>query len=437
MPASGRVRGLGVFGALVTIAVAGCASDDGPVPSIAERGTPPDALARCQAGPAVEAQASLEVEALAEGLETPWALAGLPDGRILVTERPGRVRVLTDQGLDPEPWLDLRDTLEGGGGEGGLMGIVAAPELGGPAVYLMRSLDRREREPRWRSIGRSLLLRAGFDLVPHRVSEVLLVREVEGHARVVGSVIEKIPSGLLHAGGALALVPGPELLVSIGDGALPATAQDPRDARGSIVRVVLDGASGLPPGGALDGSGVLPLLASGVRNSQGIAPLPDGGGVLFIDHGPSGLEVEGGRRAKDELNRVALDASDPVNFGWPIEAGIHEEPRFTPPLVEWPPSPEGFALAPAGLALVEAPGYPELLLAAVSGLRGRTLRLVELDRAGTPRCEVELLDATWGRLRAVAPHPGGGLLVGTSNRDGRGAPREGDDRILHLRWYDS
>jgi glucose/arabinose dehydrogenase len=400
---------------------------------VADRGTPPPELARCESGPMATAPVDLRVEELARELEVVWSFAPLPDGRVLIAERPGRIRVFGPEGLEAEPWAELtvsdRD-------EGGLMGMAVAPDFADTGhLYVMYSLDQRDAESPVRSNLRRIGMRLGIVEIPHRITRVVRLSEVEGGGGDPRVVLDRIPSGLLHAGGALAIAPGPELLVSVGDAAVPPTAQDPDDPRGAILRVRLDPATGLPPGGAREGTDPLTPLAIGLRNSQGMALLPDGSGVLLIDHGPTGLAQEARRSAKDELNLVPLDADGPSNFGWPIEAGIHEEPRFVPPLVEWSP-----AVAPGGMALLPDPDDPGRIQVAVAGLRGRTLRLVELVRdegaaqGWRATCQVELLDAEWGRLRALAPHPEGGLLVGTSNRDGRGAPRDGDDRVLHLRW---
>ena len=239
------------------------------------------------------------------------------------------------------------------------------------------------------------------------------------------------------------MLPGGDLLISHGDAGIPPVSQVATDLRGKLFQLPLDPATGLPP------RRVEPeVTAMGVRNSQGVAVMPDSVSLLFIDHGPTGLIPEDRRQAKDELNLLPLNgvtaggaagqaagAPGPENFGWPVEAGIHEEPIHTPPVVEWSP-----AVAPAGLAVMPVPGRDGRAWAFVTGLRGENLLRVELARdpddtpSWSPICQVELLDGEFGRLRAVAIHPDGGVLVGTSNRDGRGRARGGDDRLLHLRW---
>ncbi len=405
---------------------------------------PPDPLPTCPVdGEGVAAPEALEIREVAGGLEVPWALAPTPDGRVLVTERPGRIRVLGPDGLDPEPWmtLDVSDR-----DEGGLMGIALArdfPDTG--YAYAMISVDQRDREGWLSTQLRRVQLRLGLDVAPHRIAQVLRVTEVEGRGTDPQVILEGIPSGLLHAGGALAVLPDGDLLVAHGDAGVPPVSQEPDDLRGKLFRLPLDPATGLPPHRTEPR-----VTALGVRNSQGMAVMPDSASLLFIDHGPSGLIPEDRREAKDELNLLSLNGAEASgtsvdggwvsgagaeNFGWPVEAGIHQEPIHTPPLVEWSP-----AVAPAGLAVTPVPGREDRAWAFVTGLRGEALLRVELHRdpddtsQWSPICEVQLLGSDFGRLRAVAAHPAGGIVVGTSNRDGRGRARDGDDRLLHLKW---
>ena len=420
--------------------LAGCAEGEPEPLPVAERGTPPAPLATCPVEDEVTAApVDLEIREVAGGLEVPWALAPTPDGRVLVTERPGRIRVLSPDGLDPEPWMTLEVSDRD---EGGLMGIALAPDFAATGhAYVMISVDQRDGEGWFSTQLRRVQLRLGLDVAPHRIAQVLRVTEVEGRGTDPRVILEGVPSGLLHAGGALAMLPGGDLLISHGDAGIPPIAQVPDDLRGKLFRVPLDPTTGLPS--RRTGPEV---KAVGVRNSQGVAVMPDSASVLFIDHGPSGLVPEDRRQAKDELNLLPLNgttfggavgqaagAPGPGNFGWPVEAGIHEEPIHTPPIVEWSP-----AVAPAGLTVMPVPGRDDRAWAFVTGLRGETLLRVELarDLADTPSwspiCQVELLDGEFGRLRAVTIHPDGGILVGTSNRDGRGRARNGDDRLLHL-----
>ena len=368
-----------------------------------------------------------DVEELAGGLETPWGLAQAPDGRIFVTERPGRIRVVGEEGLDPEPWATL-DTHEEG--ELGLMGIVLSPEFADDgALYVMGHFlaDSEQALPSWITpvVRRVRARLRRHDEGTRFVSHIYRVsRSPDGeiqHRRVVSS----IPAGQIHGGGALAFDPSGALVYSVGDAQMPWSAQDPQRVPGKILRRgSLSGDPGDPPR--------LPdeIVAFGIRNSQGIAVHEASGTVLFVDHGPTGLVPEARRLHRDELNVLRESG----NYGWPVESGAVEESRFLDPVVDWTP-----AVAPAGLAISQG-GEPDPLriVAWVASLRGQALHRVELQREseGEPwraTCEDRFLEGEYGRLRAVMVGEEGEVYVATSNRDGRGGMQEGDDRLLRVR----
>ncbi len=428
-----------------------------------------------------------EAREVARGLDVPWGLAPIPDGRLLVTERSGQVQVVSPrvEALEDRvsPWLPEPlpvAALE----EAGLLGIAlhpgfggagagAGPEAGGGAargngwVYLAGLFDRREDRSWLGNQWARVRIRLGDDRARPYELRILRYTHVSEGADDPGRgtdpvvVARGILSNPLHAGGALHFVDAETLLLAVGDGFHPPAARDPGDPRGSILRIALDPGTGLPPRGAEP-----TVVATGVRNSQGIHR--SGSTLFFIDHGPSGLDFEGNRIGKDELNVLPLvpgpSSGHPEgafnrgipDFGWPREAGIHDAAEHLQPLAEWNP-----AVAPAGLAarpLSPSPPEPntggeaadhaswghELFL---TGLRGQLVVRVEVEeargRAGSigadgeapallVRCQEPIGERRWGRLRGVAVAPDGTVWVSTSNRDGRGTPREGDDRILRL-----
>jgi glucose/arabinose dehydrogenase len=229
------------------------------------------------------------------------------------------------------------------------------------------------------------------------------------------------------------------MYVSNGDAADHWRAQIPTSLRGKLLRFQPDG--WVPASNPIPGS---PVYALGIRHVQGIGWHPGAGRLLVVDHGPTGLPTEDYRTDHDELNAVSPGA----NLGWPIVAGGSEGGGLTSPILTWTP-----ALAPAGLAVYSG-GHPEWEGSAfVTGLRGTSLRRIVLESVtatageaaqGTgaaagaaldirARCEETLLRTDFGRLRLVREAPDGSVWVGTSNRDGRGLPREGDDRLLRIR----
>ena len=149
------------------------------------------------------------------------------------------------------------------------------------------------------------------------------------------------------------------------------------------------------------------------------------------EHGPSGFPNEYFRRDRDELNAIAAGA----NLGWPRVAGSSGSSRFASPLVEWS-SP---GIAPSGVAWYAGPYAPWRNSLFVTALKGEQVRRVSVERDSTVSTgwrasgDEPLFVNTFGRLRAVAVGPDGMVYFTTSNRDGRGAPRPGDDRLLRLR----
>lgn len=367
------------------------------------------------------ATGALQVTEKATGLEVPWGLARAPDGRLFVTERPGRVRLLTPDGLDPEPWAELEVHHSS---EGGLLGIALSPDFtedGTIFVALTRLRTGPSRASRWmgglqRRVESVLGIREGGTAVE---LQVVRLRESGGRGVQDGVVVRGIPASGLHSGGALQVGPDGMLYLSVGDGAIPPLAADVRDRRGTILRYRPDG--GVPEDNPLPGS---PVWAWGFRNVQGLAWDPGSGELFAVDHGPTGLPDEGFRTDRDELNRVMPGA----DHGWPSVSGRVAREGAVVPEVEWTP-----ALAPAGLAFVDAPGTPWHGNALVGGLRQELRRVVFSPESGAPVCQEVLLRGEVGRIRSVLPWEDGGVLVTTSNRDERGVPFPGDDRILHVR----
>lgn len=332
--------------------------------------------------------------AVARHLETPWALAFAPDGRLFVTERPGRIRVVARESRTVQLWASIPVHESAAEDiETGLMGIAVDPGFAGNhRVYVCYT--HRE--------GDSLFNR------------IAVLAEQRGRGTGLTVLLDRIPAGSYHNGCRLKFGPDGKLYATTGDAAgnrqEAGAAQSMASLAGKVLRLEPDGS--VPGDNPFAGSYV---WSYGHRNSQGIAFEPGTGRLFATEHGTGGT-------GNNELNIIERGR----NYGWPRAIGISDDPRFTSPVHVGED-------APAGATFVAGDRYPSLrgslLVATLSA--ERLLRFTLDSASGGVRREV-LADGTWGRLRDVAQGPDGFLYVATSNRDGRGEPGEDDDRVIRL-----
>jgi glucose/arabinose dehydrogenase len=362
-----RLSTLVVVGAL---ALAGCSSDG---PSHAGGSTPPPLPSSSSSTAAPVARTGTPHD-LATGLSVPWAIAFLPDGDALVTER-DTARLLR---VTPAGKVSPVGKVPGvsPAGEGGLLGVAVSPTFARDHwVFLYYSAASENRIVRF----------------PYRDG---------GGVSGVQTLVRGIPRGPIHNGGRLAFGPDHFLYASTGETGRGGLAQDRSSLGGKILRMTLEGkpAPGNPYGTL--------VWSYGHRNVQGLAW--DDQGRMFAS--------EFGQDRFDEINRI-LPGHD---YGWPVVEGFGgDRKRYTPPLLTWTTD----EASPSGLAYDRG----SLWAGALGGTR---LWQVPLTSAGTVGRPVARFKGTYGRLRAVARAPDGSLWVSTSNRDSRGAPQPGDDRIL-------
>jgi glucose/arabinose dehydrogenase len=356
----------------------------------------------------------LVVDTLARGLVAPWDIDFAPDGRVFVTERPGRVRIVEEGVLRSLPWAELEIHAEG---EAGLMGIALSPDFQETGhVFVLATSSRLGSSALtrvMRGVYRRLVRPLNPDAAFPYVNRVYRLKDRDGRGEDATVVIDGLPAHLFHVGGALDFGPDGHLYLTLGDSGTPDLAQSDRSLLGSVMRFTTDG--GTP---ADNPDPTSPVFAMGLRNPQGLAWHPGTGELFATEHGPAD---------DDELNLVL----ERGNYGWPWLAGYGQGSGLTPPLIAWNPG-----IAPSGLAVVQLHA-PELD-AFIGGLGGRRLQRVVLQRSTegsrpwSPACQEALLVDQVGRIRAARIGPDGNLYLTTSNRDTRGTPDAVDDMVLRI-----
>lgn len=338
-------------------------------------------------GPSLHATQDYAVwaEPVVTGLNAPWSLSFLPDGRMLVSEQVGRLRLVSEDGDVSEPITGLPELYVLN--QGGLLDVTV-----GPRFRKTRRLYFTFSEPGETWVG-TAVARARLDIGARRL------RQVE----VIFRQRPKV-DGDRHFGARVVVGPDGMLFATLGDRGHREDVQDPGNSLGSVVRIAPDGA--IPADNPFAGADVPnpAIYAYGFRNPQGAAIHPETGELWLIDHGPIG---------GDEVN--ALDAGG--NYGWPVAThGVDRDgstigagkraPGMTPPLHTWTPS-----IAPSGLTFYTGDAFPawrgDLL---VGALRGRQLVRLELDgrQVTTQETMLQGLDA---RIRDVVQGPNGRIYL--------------------------
>jgi len=325
---------------------------------------------------------------VATRLEIPWALAFAPDGRLFVSERPGRVRVVQNGTLLAEPALTLSDVFTSG--ESGVLGLALHPSFASNRlVYLV-----------YTAVGG-----AG------PVGRLVRYREVNNALGEPAVLLDDVRASNIHNGSRLRFGPDGRLYLTFGDAAAPSVAHDIASLNGKILRPADDGTT---PADNPYGS---PVWSWGHRNPQGIDWHPVTGDLFETEHGATG---------NDEINVVDRGR----NYGWPIIEGDESRADMETPITFFTPS-----VAPSGASFYRGTAFPAFRNDLFVGtLRGQALLRVRLDPANQRRVQSieRLLENRFGRLRDVVSGPDGFLYIATNNRDGRGTPAADDDRILRL-----
>ena len=319
-----------------------------------------------------------DVEAVVENLTIPWDIAFVGNGEILVTERPG---TLLKIGAD-----STRIEIEGVEhiGEGGLLGIALHPNFQVTKwVYLYLTTE-------------------SADGLTNRVERYRLVgNELTEKTAILGD----IPGARYHDGGRIAFGPDGMLYITTGDATREANAQNKNSLAGKILRINADGS--VPTDNPFGNE----IYSYGHRNPQGLT-WDENGNLWSTEHGRSGA-----LSGLDELNPITRGG----NYGWPDSEGDTVLPGTLSPVLHSGP---GTTWAPASALYWDGSIF-------FGGLRGETLYEAVLD--GTEIIELrEHFAGDFGRIRTVTLGPDGMFYITTSNRDGRGEPTEGDDKIIRV-----
>lgn len=333
----------------------------------------------------ITAHHAFKLTRIAGPLDHPWGLDWLPDGRMLVTERPGRLRIISIDGAISEPVAGLpaissefRD---------GLLDVAVDPDFeSNRKIYFAHTGS--ESGKRWQKVSSATLTETGLsDVVTIFQSDVKVEKDQGFGARIRFAV-------------------DGSLLVTVGDHATAAQAQDPATVLGSVVRLKRDGSAATNNPFVGEAAKSDQIFAFGFKNPQGLAIHPQTGAIWVTDHGPRG----GG-----EINQLHASA----NYGWPVrtfgergdapgapqvDAGEFVDPTFT-----WGVSP---TIAPSGLSFytgVEFPAWKDDLF--VGSLSAEALIRLSLDAGGHVVGTERVIDGEIGRIRDVRQGPDGRLYV--------------------------
>jgi glucose/arabinose dehydrogenase len=323
-------------------------------------------------------QTSKDIEVVAEGLQVPWGLVVLPNDELLVTERPGTLtRISSDKkhykidGVTPTS-------------EGGLLGLAVDPDFEtNRHIYVY--LTTEDSEGLTNQIER-------YTLDDDKLSDKQVI-------------FDGIPGSANHDGGRLAFGPDGYLYVTTGDAGNEESAQDKTALSGKILRITTDGQPA--PGNPFSSA----VYSYGHRNPQGLAW--DNKGQLWeTEHGRSGIAS-----GYDELNLIKPGN----NYGWPAVQGDDAQPGMVRPVLH---SGADDTWAPSGMAYANGSLY-------FGGLRGQALFEAALG-ANNSATLTKHFHKQYGRIRTVVAD-GDYLYMTTSNTDGRGDPKPGDDRIIKIK----
>ena len=337
---------------------------------------------------------SFAAEIVAQGLDHPWGMDFLPGGEILVTERSGALRILSQVGLSdpvegvPEVWAQ---------GQGGLLDVKAAPDFEQTGTVFITFAEPGSTGA-GTALARAKLVRSGADAKLENVEVIFTMDKKSGRGQ--------------HFGSRIAFGPDGTIFLTTGDRGDGRRAQDMMDSAGAVLRINQDGSVPADNPYAASDDALHLLWSKGHRNIQGATYDPVTDGLVTVEHGAKG---------GDEINLPKPGK----NYGWPIisygvnyngskiGSGTSAE-GLEQPIFYWDPS-----IAPSGLAVYRGDMFPEWqgdLL--VGSLKFGLLSRLDRDESGNILDEERMLKGAFGRIRDVDVAPDGAIWLLTDESDG-------------------
>jgi glucose/arabinose dehydrogenase len=337
--------------------------------------------------------AEYNVQIWVENLRIPWELVFLSEHKALVTERAGQIWLIENGILQEEPYKVIDEVAHIG--EGGLMGLAKHPDYPDQKyLYVMHTYQEN-------------------NAIFNRITRYYDTDTTIEFDKVI---VDRIPGSRVHNGGRIAFGPDGMLYITTGDTWQSEIAQDINNLGGKILRLTPDG--DIPADNPFDNS---PVYSLGHRNPQGIAWHPETGDLFSSEHGPSG---EFGLRDKDIIN--VIESGN--NYGWPMVLGDANVEPYVDPIIMWQQ-----ATPPSGMTfwnnrLFVATLRSQALIRIDVTMSSNSYEVTSIDRLFAN----DWFSGTYGRLRNAVVGPDNALYILTNNLDGRGRPRQGDDKILRL-----
>lgn len=343
-------------------------------------------------------QTNYKVETIAKGFKAPWAIEFVDSNIILVTEKPGRLRIIRNGILQPEPIQGTPAVHEEG--QGGLLDIKLHPEFSkNKYIYLAYTVKEEDMMTRI----------ARYTFTEGRLTnEKIIFRGVKGSGR---------PQ---HFGTRMQFGKDGKLYFTLGERHEGERAQDLMDLNGSTIRLNEDGS--IPEDNPfVNREDVRPEIFSfGHRNPQGLDIHPENGMIFNTEHGPTWSDGPGGG---DEINIIEAGK----NYGWPAIHHRQEREGMVTPIIEYTP-----AIAPSGASFYAGDAFPEwknnLFVAALVGKA--VIRLVVEGRKVTG--QEFLVQGKYGRIRDVEVGPDGFLYFLTSETDQYGDGNKEGDMLMRI-----